>query len=270
MTMNDTEKYPVQPAQDESTKRPAVQEEPKAWPEKRLKKGGLRGVPWKVKLVLLALAWAVIPLAWIIYQDEDAIFTALGMAIAASALLVLAYLYQAAANRLKTIPEEQLIIETFGDFCEVKGFQGKMRCRVRTPETYRGMKITAIHGGFARNKRLHTVVVQGAMSTLPDGFLAGCRNLEQVRLPQGLTAISAGMMEKCTRLTCVVVPVNVQSIGSRAFADCAMLRDVYLTSAVTAIADDAFAGCKDMMFHVQPGSEAERFAREKGVNYSYQ
>lgn len=271
MTMNDTEKYPVQPAQEEdSTKRPAVQEAPRAWPEKRLKKGGLRGIPWKAKLVLLVLAWVLAAAAALAAGDEEWVFTALGMAGVFSVLLVVAYFYQAATNRLKTIPEEQLIIETYGDFCEVKGFQGKLRYRVRTPETYRGMKIIAIDGGFAKNRRLHTVAIQGEVKTLPEGFLAGCRNLEQVRLPQTLTAVPARMMEGCGRIQTVVVPVSVQSVGSRAFAGCEMLRDVYLTAAVTAIADDAFVGCKDMMFHVQPGSEAERFAREKGVNYTYQ
>ncbi len=53
-------------------------------------------------------------------------------------------------------------------------------------------------------------------------------------------------------------------------ADCSQLLAAHIPSSVTEMADDAFAGCKDMMFHVQPGSEAERFAREKGVNYTYQ
>ena len=276
MTMNDTEKYPVQQeeaGQDDSTKRPAVQKVPKpeAWPEPKLKRGKLRSLPWKPMLALLIMAWALVPLVSAMsYNYEGAIFAALGVAIVASVLLVLAFFYLAITSWLKLIPEEKLIIETYGDFCEVRGFRGKLPRLMRMPETYRGMKITAIDGGFAKNRRLRTVVMQGEIAALPDGFFAGCRNLEEVRLPQALTAIPAGMMEKCTRLAAVYVPVKVQSIGSRAFADCAMLRDVYLTSAVQEIAKNAFDGCRDMMFHVQPGSEAERFAREKGINFSYQ
>lgn len=271
MTMNETEKYPVtQEEADQSAKRPAVQQEPKAWPEPRLKRGKLSTLPWKPILALLILAWALIPLAAVIFQDEGSILAALAMAIVASVLLVLAFFYLAIISWLKVVPEEQLVIETYGDFCEVRGFRGKLPRLLRMPETYRGMKITAIDGGFARNRRLHTAVIRGEIATLPDGFFAGCRKLEEVRLPQALTAIPAGMMEKCTRLASVYVPVKVQSIGSRAFAGCTQLRDVYLTSAVTEIAGDAFEGCTDMMFHVQPGSGAERFAREKGINYSYQ
>lgn len=269
MTMNETEKYPVQ-QEEQSTKRPAVQEEPKAWPEPKLKRGKLWRLPWKPMLALLIMAWALVPLAAMIYNDEGAILAALGVAIAASVLLVLALFYLAITGWLRLIPEEKLIIETYGDFCEVRGFRGKLPRLMRMPETYRGMKITAIDGGFAKNRRLRTVVMQGEIATLPDGCFAGCRNLGEVRLPQALTAIPAGMMEKCKRLAAVYVPVKVQSIGSRAFADCAMLRDVYLTSAVQEIAKNAFDGCGDMMFHVQPGSEAERFAREKGINFSYQ
>lgn len=275
MTMNETEKYPVQQeeaGQDDSAKRPAVQKVPKprAWLEPKLKRGKLRRLPWKPILAFLIMAWALVPLAAIIFQDEGPILAALGVAIVASVLLVLAFFYLVITSWLRLIPEEKLIIETYGDFCEVRGFRGKLPRLMRMPETYRGMKITAIDGGFAKNRRLRTVVMQGEIATLPEGCFAGCRNLEEVRLPQALTAIPAGMMEKCTRLAAVYVPAKVQSIGSRAFADCALLRDVYLTSAVQEIAGNAFDGCRDMMFHVQPGSEAERFAREKGINFSYQ
>ena len=267
--MDNMEKYPV-PQEEQSTKRPAVQEEPRAWPEPKLKRGKVSSLPWKPMLALLIAAWALVPLAAAFFQTEEMIFAALGIAMAASAVLVLAFFYLAITSWMRLIPEEKLIIETYGDFCEVRGFRGKLPRLVRMPETYRGMKITAIDGGFAKNRRLHTVAIQGEIATLPDGFFAGCRNLEEVRLPQALTAIPAGMMEKCTRLASVYVPVKVQSIGSRAFAGCTLLRDVYLTSAVQEIAENAFDGCKDMMFHVQPGSEAERYARQKGINFSYQ
>lgn len=276
MTMNDTEKYPVpQEAaeRDDSTKRPAAQQEPRAWPERKIKRGGLgiRDGRWKVVLTLIILAWLVVPVMAIFANSEEGIWGAATVAAILTLLLpVVAFFYLASVNRLRVIQEEQLVIETFGDFCEVKGFQGKLRRRVRTPETYRGMKITAIRGGFAKNKRLHTVVLHDAVASLPEGFFAGCRSLEMVRLSRELTVVPARMMEGCGRIQTVVIPVKVQSVGSRAFAGCAMLRDVYLTSAVQEIADDAFAGCTDMMFHVQPGSEAERFAREKGVNYTYQ
>lgn len=278
MTMNDTEKYPVTQEEadwDDSTKRPAAQKasKPKAWPEPKLKRGGLgvRDGRWKAVLALIILAWLAVPVAAIVANSEEGILGTVSVAAALTLVLpVVMFFYLASANRLKTIPEEQLIIETFGDFCEVKGFQGKLRRRVRTPETYRGMKITAIHGGFAKNKRLHTVALHDAVATLPEGFFAGCRSLEMVRLPGKLTSVPARLLEGCGRIKAVVVPVNVQSIGSRAFAGCAMLRDMYLTSAVQEIAGDAFEGCTDMMFHVQAGSEAERFARDRGINYTYQ
>lgn len=277
MTMNDTEKYAVtqeEADRDDSTKCPAAQQAstPKAWAEPKLRRGGMgvRDGRWKAVLALIILAWLMVPVAAIVANSEEGILgTATFAGVLTLMLPVVMFFYLASANRLKTIPEEKLIIETFGDFCEVKGFQGKLRRRVRTPETYRGMKITAIRGGFAKNKRLHTVALHDAVPKLSEGFFAGCRSLEMVHLPRELTAVPARMMEGCGRIQTVVVPVNVQSIGSRAFAGCTMLRDVYLTSAVQEIADDAFAGCTDMMFHVQAASEAERFAREKGINYTY-
>lgn len=276
MTMNETEKYAVaqeEAGQDDSTKRPAVQKvpKPKAWPEPKLKRGKLRSLPWKPILALMVLSWLAVPVSFEICNPYGGgIEGTIAVVIILNILLVLALFYLAITSWLRLIPEEKLIIETYGDFCEVRGFRGKLPRLMCMPETYRGMKITAIDGGFAKNRRLRTVVMQGEIAALPDGCFAGCRNLEEVRLPQALTAIPAGMMEKCTRLAAVYVPVKVQSIGSRAFADCAMLRDVYLTSAVQEIAKNAFDGCGDMMFHVQPGSEAERFAREKGINFSYQ
>ena len=68
----------------------------------------------------------------------------------------------------------------------------------------------------------------------------------------------------CSNLPAIVLPPQVRAVGARAFAGCAELKDVYLPDAVEEIAPDAFEGCGNVLLHVRPGSQAERFAKENG------
>ncbi len=83
-------------------------------------------------------------------------------------------------------------------------------------------------------------------------------------LPAGLTGIEdeafAGLA-----MTAVRCPDGLRSIGGRAFANCANLRQIYIPPSVLAIAGDAFEGCgEDMTIYCASGTEAERFALERG------
>lgn len=101
------------------------------------------------------------------------------------------------------------------------------------------------------------LVLQAAQRLFQDN-----RIIAFVHLPQGLEEIPDAMFAGCNNLPAIVLPTSVTRIGSRAFAGCTELREVYVTAATTEIAPDAFEGCGLLLFHVQPGSAAEAWAKE--------
>lgn len=132
---------------------------------------------------------------------------------------------------------------------------------VKTAQDGSACTLTAYRGPYQKLSfpdELDGLPIVGAA----DGLFRGNRIIAFVHLPQGLTAVSASMFERCDNLPAIVLPPAVRSIGARAFAGCTELRDVYITAATVEIAPDAFKGCQRLLFHVQEGSAAERFARE--------
>lgn len=86
-------------------------------------------------------------------------------------------------------------------------------------------------------------------------------------LPQGLSAVAEEAFAGCEAVS-VRIPDGATDIGARAFADCAALLCVRIPESVTAIAGDAFDGCAmDMVIRGVAGSEAWRFAQEKGFAF---
>lgn len=86
-------------------------------------------------------------------------------------------------------------------------------------------------------------------------------------LPQGLSAVAEEAFAGCEAVS-VRIPDGATDIGARTFADCAALLCVRIPESVTAIAGDAFDGCAmDMVIRGVAGSEAWRFAQEKGFAF---
>lgn len=140
----------------------------------------------------------------------------------------------------------------------------------RELHTVTAEELKAENGRMLRWRGPHQkLVIPDEMNSVPlteaaEGLFENQRALAFVHLPKGLQQIPARMFRGCDNLPAIVIPAQAESIGSRAFAGCADLRDVYIPASVTAIAPDAFEGCGNVLLHVRPGSEAERFAREHG------
>ena len=66
--------------------------------------------------------------------------------------------------------------------------------------------------------------------------------------------------------TVVLLPESVISIGEYAFANCPELQQIYIPAGA-AIADTAFAGVMDLTIFGEPGSPAETFAQNHGLDF---
>lgn len=86
-------------------------------------------------------------------------------------------------------------------------------------------------------------------------------------LPAELTEIGAEAFQGCPAVR-IYLQEKVISIGEDAFAGCSALREIRIPASVTRIAGSAFDGCgPDITVYGEPGSEAERFAKEKGFHF---
>lgn len=85
-------------------------------------------------------------------------------------------------------------------------------------------------------------------------------------LPEGQTIIEE---EAFAGLPMSVVKCSdsLQEIGSRAFADCNNLKEIYIPETTISIAEDAFEDCGRITIWGRSGSEAERYAKEKGFTF---
>lgn len=184
-------------------------------------------------------------------------------------LATLLLLFRLLVNlRQHVLRENEVELQGLGDVCVIRNVQKKRRS-IRVPEQLKSMKVIAVEGGFERKRGLARLWLADGTERLADGLLRNCSGLASVHLPERLKAVPPSLMEGCTRLQAVVIPMAAESIGERAFAGCRQLKDVYITAGTTAIAGSAFAGCPNVLFHVQEGSDAEQFAREHRINYSY-
>ena len=92
---------------------------------------------------------------------------------------------------------------------------------------------------------------------------------ENYAIPQGILAIGDYAFDSCTSLTNITIPDSVTSIGDGAFNDCESLTSVTIPDSVTVIGDDAFYDCKALVLTVDPGSYAESYAEQNGIEYTY-
>ena len=137
--------------------------------------------------------------------------------------------------------------------------------------------IPVLSNTFRNYTALETVVIPEGVTALEDGFtnygtyssFSGCTSLTSVTLPSSLTKIGDYSFCNCTALTAIVLPDNVESIGSRAFAYCDNLQRIQFGKNVSEIASNAFYGTTDFTAVVWPGSPAEEYMIQYGIDYIY-
>ena len=65
----------------------------------------------------------------------------------------------------------------------------------------------------------------------------------------------------------ILLPEGMTEIEARAFAQCADLRIIRIPDTITAIGENVFAGSPSVRIYCLPGSAAERYAIEEGIDY---
>lgn len=95
----------------------------------------------------------------------------------------------------------------------------------------------------------------------------GCDQLTKVSFPKNIDKIKGRSFASCTNLTSVTVPTSVTAIEYRAFEGCTNLKTVLVPESVISIQDSAFVNCDNLIMYLHQGTEAQKFADDKSINY---
>jgi hypothetical protein len=105
--------------------------------------------------------------------------------------------------------------------------------------------------------KLYRIFLPDGMTTIPEGCLSGCSNLESVKIPEGVTEIKANAFNNCQKLTTVNLPSTLKIIGNSAFYDCHGIQSLRIPEGVTKIGTSAFRECLYLQSVVLPSTLTE-------------
>lgn len=100
--------------------------------------------------------------------------------------------------------------------------------------------------GFYGCKKLVSVAIPDAVTSLGSYAFCECPKLQKVMLPKGLVRIEKGLFKNCKNLTDIQIPEGVTSIGDYAFDGCTSLCSIHIPSSVKYIHECAFRNCVNL------------------------
>ncbi len=118
---------------------------------------------------------------------------------------------------------------------------------------------------------LTSITIPEGVTSIQEYTFHGCRRLTSITIPEGVTSIQAYSFRSCSSLAGITIPEGVRWIGNDAFEGCISLTGIVIPSSVVSI-DFPFGNesAGKLIFYVESGSYAERYARERGYKVAYE
>ena len=120
-------------------------------------------------------------------------------------------------------------------------------------------------GAFMKCYNLTAIHIPYGVETIEKSTFAHCTNLHEVSLPSSIKEIGRKAFEGCEALEELVLPDSVQKVFMSAFTGCKNLKRIYIPATTTKINKQGFSGCQQLTIYTEPGSYAEKFAKENGI-----
>lgn len=154
------------------------------------------------------------------------------------------------------IPDNGLKFTLSADksFYSVTGYSGSFE-RVVIPDTYNGLRVTAVSDGlFTGDENLKEVVLPESIDEIGNDAFAGCVNLQSVTIPDSIRTIGDGAFSGCSSLTSADLGGMLETLGARAFEGCTSLQSVEFGENLAAVGEFAFDGCSSLVSAYLPNS----------------
>ena len=94
-----------------------------------------------------------------------------------------------------------------------------------------------------------TFSLPSSLVSIADNAFSGCKNLEQVILPDKINYLDENIFENCSSLKNIKLPSNLISISQKLFSKCSSLEQITIPETVTDIYPDAFKECTSLNFY---------------------
>ena len=154
------------------------------------------------------------------------------------------------------IPDNGLKFTLSADksFYSVTGYSGSFE-RVVIPDTYNGLRVTAVSDGlFTGDENLREVVLPESIDEIGNDAFAGCVNLQSVTIPDSIRTIGDGAFSGCSSLTSADLGGMLETLGARAFEGCTSLQSVEFGENLATVGEFAFDGCSSLVSAYLPNS----------------
>jgi hypothetical protein len=109
--------------------------------------------------------------------------------------------------------------------------------------------------------------IKGKAVKIAEKAFENCANIQVVYIDEGVTSIGDYAFLRCTSLQSITIPDSVTSITWGVFRGCESLQSVTIPDSVTNISEGAFRSCPNLSIYAPAGSYAERYAKEKNINF---
>lgn len=154
------------------------------------------------------------------------------------------------------IPDNGLKFTLSADksFYSVTGYSGSFE-RVVIPDTYNGLRVTAVSDGlFTGDENLREVVLPESIDEIGNDAFAGCVNLQSVTIPDSIRTIGDGAFSGCSSLTSADLGGMLETLGARAFEGCTSMQSVEFGENLATVGEFAFDGCSSLVSAYLPNS----------------
>ena len=135
-----------------------------------------------------------------------------------------------------------------------------------------------VHYTFKNCTSLKTITLSNNITSIDIEAFSNCSSLETVILPHSLTIICGEAFLNCSKLNSIVLSDSLTEIRMKAFYGCTSLKKLIIPDSVTEISYRAFLvsdykqdGQTNYIYldlYGNPGSYAQAYAREYGLNFS--
>ena len=140
-------------------------------------------------------------------------------------------------------------------------------------------------------KKITKIIIPETVVKIGNGAFWGCESLTEISIPDSVTHMGTHMFTRCTSLKAVKLSVNhVGEIADHFFSDCKKLKTLIVPAGITELGLCAFSFCsglkeihifkgtkrfefswldrlKGLTIYAPKGSAAEKYAKEKKINF---
>lgn len=123
---------------------------------------------------------------------------------------------------------------------------------------------------FWSHEEIESITLPETITDIGWNSFGDCKKLKTINIPEGVTWIQNSAFNSCDSLTTITLPEGLEEIGSGSFSQCDNLTRVYIPDSVVDISDSTFEESNNVIIVCNQGSYAESYAKQNGIDYTYQ